>query len=229
MTDMRSYAAIQGYVAPRSRLGAVSRRLPPSLVYTLRSRSTSALHPMSRRQFPGALARSGGRLHLGCGDTPIAGWLNVDLLGSRADVFWDLRHSLPVADGCVRAVFHEHLLEHLPLRDGLRLTEECHRVLTPGGVLRVVVPDAEQKIQEYVERDAALLDNAPTHLIGAQNTLSNYGHVSMYDWETLRLLLSTAGFAKIEHSAFGETALSPSPDDPGRRPESLYVEATKPC
>jgi transposase InsO family protein len=77
---------------------------------------------------------------LGSGGERKAGWVNVDLLGDPVDVAWNLASPLPFAPESVDAVFHEHLLEHLPLQVGAALMQECYRVLKPGGILRVGVP-----------------------------------------------------------------------------------------
>jgi len=65
------------------------------------------------------------RLHLGCGATRLDKWTNVDLMGSQANLFWDLRCRLPFLGGSITAVFHEHLLEHLPLSRALSFTQQC--------------------------------------------------------------------------------------------------------
>lgn len=57
------------------------------------------------------------------------GWVNVDLAATRADVCWDLRYSLPIADDTAHAVFHEFMLGYLNLKDAFTLTREC---LTKG-------------------------------------------------------------------------------------------------
>jgi SAM-dependent methyltransferase len=49
------------------------------------------------------------------------------------------------------AVYHAHLLEHLPRASALPFLRECHRVLKPGGILRIVVPDLEQIARLYLE------------------------------------------------------------------------------
>jgi len=49
----------------------------------------------------------------------------------------------------------------------------------------------------------------------------------MYDFETLRLALSEAGFKEIERSEAGTSRIDPAPDSVARAAETLYVEATK--
>src|SRR3990172_4662637 len=110
----------------------------------------------------------GMKLHLGCGQVAPAGWVNIDYSwnASLAKVPWlrrvlgragvlpknlvevpwaphirihDLRKPLPFGDGSVRCIYTSHCLEHLTREDGAQLLRECHRVLAPGGILRVLV------------------------------------------------------------------------------------------
>ncbi len=71
----------------------------------------------------------------------------------------DLNEPLPFPDYTFDAVYHSHVLEHFPREDAPRLIAECHRVLKPGGVLRVVVPDLEEILRRY-RRAVAALDGA---------------------------------------------------------------------
>jgi SAM-dependent methyltransferase len=58
---------------------------------------------------------------------------------------------LPFRDASFDFAFAEHFLEHLFLDDAVRLFRECYRALRPGGVLRVLVPDADLRIYEAPE------------------------------------------------------------------------------
>src|SRR4029077_17458324 len=108
---------------------------------------TNAVRPWARRRARKFIAPT--RLHLGCGARHVDGWVNIDFIGvSRVDLPWDLRNQLPFADGSAEAVFHEHLLEHLPLNAVLTLLQECRRLLRPGGIIRVGVPDAGRYVQD---------------------------------------------------------------------------------
>ena len=114
---------------------------------------------------------------------------------------------------------HEHLLEHLSLEEGYRLACESYRVLRPTGVLRIGVPDCGAPHIAWPD--------APTRLLALQEFFAEAGHRTMYDTETLSLVLKAAGFPTVEQRPFGDSRLEPAPDGEHRRIGSLYVEAVK--
>ncbi len=179
-------------------------------------------------------------LHLGCGLNAPASWLNVDgsfqavfarrprlkkLLvalriypRSQAAIEWpanilrlDLRRPLPFADGRFVAVYSSHTFEHLHRQEALALARECHRVLRPGGVCRLVVPDLGAVIQRYLQRGGApdagerLMEEMLVHptvpapgLLGLYHRLLGFHqHKWMYDASSLRGLMREAGFDEV--------------------------------
>src|SRR5687768_11548268 len=89
------------------------------------------------------LSRPGARkLHLGCGGNILGGWLNADLEPNSPDIARiDVTQRLPFEDTCFDYVFSEHLIEHLSYPQGLQLLSESHRVMRPGGRVRISTPD----------------------------------------------------------------------------------------
>ena len=65
-------------------------------------------------------------------------------------VVHDLRKGIPFADGSVDAVYHSHFLEHLDRRSARAFLLEVRRVLKPGGVQRIAVPDLERLCASYL-------------------------------------------------------------------------------
>ncbi len=105
-------------------------------------------------------------LNVGCGRrfSRDPRWLNVDLVPAAPEVQQiDAQHGLPFPTASFAAVYHSHVLEHLDPAAGLELLRECHRILKPGGILRVVVPDLETIARCYLAR----LDEARTGTPGA--------------------------------------------------------------
>lgn len=91
-------------------------------------------------------------LNLGCGRRVHPNWVNVDVVASAPSVrTHNLLEGIPYPDSFFDVVYHSHLLEHLPRKDAPRFLKECHRVLAPGGILRVVVPDLENIARNYLK------------------------------------------------------------------------------
>lgn len=198
---------------------------------TARMMITDLVRQRERRKAQALARRSDVRLHLGSGGEHKPGWINVDLIGDPVEVAWNLARPLPFESASVAAVFHEHLLEHLPLEAGAAFMQECCRVLKPGGILRVGVPDAGKLIRsyssdrEYVE---ALHPDRPTAMLAVQELFYWHRHCAMFDVETLCLFFRASGFPDPQERDFGESALGDVPDTERRRAETLYVEAHKP-
>jgi predicted SAM-dependent methyltransferase len=207
--------------------------VPIRLRGTARMLLTDALMLREKRKAK-QLSQAGGglRLHLGCGGVRKEGWVNVDLLGDPVDVAWDLSKPLPFDDGSVDAVFHEHLLEHLPLQSGIGFSKECFRVVRPGGIVRVGVPDAGRLLASYLDPSDDYLDRLhpgrPTRLLAAQELFYWHRHLTMYDAETLGLVLEASGLEQIKEREFGDSDLPSAPDTQTRRENTLYLEGRRP-
>lgn len=92
-------------------------------------------------------------LNIGCGNHFHPAWTNVDLISQSLDVIpYDVTTGLPFPDNSFDAVYHSHVIEHLQRNQGIDLIRECLRVLKPGGVARIVVPDLEKIAKLYLEK-----------------------------------------------------------------------------
>ena len=63
----------------------------------------------------------------------------------------DLRRGIPASSSSVDAVYHSHVLEHIGRDYVPTFLGEILRVLKPGGVHRVVVPDWERMARDYID------------------------------------------------------------------------------
>lgn len=96
-------------------------------------------------------------LNVGCGATLHPDWVNIDAAPARPDVRrCDLAEGLPFPDRSFDACYCSHVLEHLEPAQARRAVAEMHRVLRPGGVVRLVVPDLAAIAERYLEVLAAL-------------------------------------------------------------------------
>ena len=211
----------------------VNRLLPPSMRMPVRVLATRAISPVSRRRLGDRVDRLRGDgapvlLHLGCGTERKPVFVNLDLLGARFDVAFDLTRGIQLPDGTVDGIFHEHVLEHLPLRVGFLFLQECRRVLRPGGVLRVAVPDAGACLDSYAGKASPdWADSAPVPLMAVERLFYDHQHMAMYDSQKLESMMRVAGFRDVSTCEFGETRLPVAPDSPDRRSGTLYVEGAR--
>jgi len=95
------------------------------------------------------------RLQLGPGSAwvkPDNHWINVDVDPKRADMIIDFQEfdSFPLKDSSVDCIYGSHVFEHMSIWVTDRVFQECCRVLRPGGVMRLILPDVERSINEYV-------------------------------------------------------------------------------
>ena len=212
-------------------------RLEPAVYAALRGLwlelRIQRLHKGSVRRVRQWQGRSDLKLHLGCGKTLKAGWINVDLW-PHADLALDMRRPLPFADGSCAIIYSEHFLEHLDYPEPvLGLLHECHRVLRPGGVFSVGVPDTEWPIAEYAGLSRkGYFETAKKqwHPAWCQTEMEHLNfhfrqgdeHRFAYDFKTLHKALSSAGFERVAERKFDADL-----DSLGRRLGTLYVSATK--
>jgi predicted SAM-dependent methyltransferase len=148
------------------------------------------------------------------------------------------RRALPLGDGAARGIRVEHFVEHLEAREELpAFLRDCHRALAPGGVLRIIVPDAERYLQAYCRGDLSgfheldvptpFPSDLPTRMDVINHVFHQWHeHRWGYDFETMAHRLRDAGFATIERSAY-LSSRNPrlAQDRSTHAPYSLYVEA----
>ena len=171
------------------------------------------------------------KLNVGCGPNLKAGWINIDL-SDKADLQLDLREPLPFAAESVSLVYSEHFFEHLEYPDqALNFLKESLRILQPGGLFSVGVPDTEEILKAYASGDREYFVrarqlwhpawcNTPMHSLN-YHFRQGREHKYAYDFETLAQVLSEVGSVSIARRPF-----DPNLDDERRR-GSLYVECFK--
>lgn len=172
------------------------------------------------------------RLHLGCGPRIIEGWANLDNSPRPGVCLVDLSKGIPAESGSIEYVYSEHFIEHLTLEQGALLLAECHRVLRPGGVMRVSTPALEKLVEQFsIGRtnewtDVDWTPETPCRLLN--EGMRSWGHQFIYDRSELERSLRSAGFSSVEARPYRSSPI-PALDGLETRPfhEDLIFEATK--
>jgi SAM-dependent methyltransferase len=200
-------------------------------------------------------------VHLGCGpNCSPTSWIDFDgswqarMIGMPGWILWlpravytrmvkkplvwpshvrylDLRKKLGFPSSSVDAVYASHVLEHLYRDEARCLVAECHRVLKPGGVLRLAVPNLRFYAERYLasERPEAADDFVRSLLLRSEEALRNpllrfyqlcggdfHSHKWMYDPASLALVLRSAGFSSVSERSCHDSEI----------PEIKLVEST---
>jgi predicted SAM-dependent methyltransferase len=144
------------------------------------------------------------RLHIGCGQQSIAGWINIDSQGlPGVDQVLDVRQGLPFAE--VASIYAEHFLEHLSLDEGLRFLAECRRVLRADGVLRLSTPNLDWVLTTHYRWDGASEEDRSADCLRLNRAFHGWGHQFLYNRPALAAALKTAGFAAVTFRNYGQS------------------------
>jgi len=129
-------------------------------------------------------------LNVGCGSKFHPDWINVDMVSRSPQVrAHNLLKGIPFPDNEIDVIYHSQVLEHIPKEMAASFVSESFRVLKPGGTMRVVVPDLENIVTEYLTFLRQNLEN-PTPISEAN-----------YDWIVLEMYDQT-----VRNDAGGQMA-----------------------
>ena len=194
--------------------------------------------------------RSERKLHIGCGDNELDGWLNTELCPRGSQIYLDATRPFPFPGNTFEFIYSEHMIEHIGLRDADAMLAECFRVLVPGGVIRLVTPDLaflisllepnpDSRIRDYIDY------SVEAHRIYApradgisvfNNFVRAWGHQYIHSPESLSAGLTRAGFVDVkraslnisEHAALNGLAKTDRMPPGFVEMESFVLEGTKP-
>lgn len=115
-------------------------------------------------------------LNVGCGKKFHKSWINIDMAPTEREVIpMDLTRKWKIENNEMDVVYNSHVLEHIPKPHVNAFIAECHRVLKPGGIIRIAVPDLEAIARNYIR----LLDKN----IEQEDPVSR----EQYDWTMIEL------------------------------------------
>lgn len=166
--------------------------------------------------------------------------LEVISVAKSQGIQWaDAATQIRLPDNSVEVLYSSHMLEHLDRNSTQRFLSEAYRVLIPGGIIRICVPDLRKMADRYLREGDADTFVEDTMLAtptegGFVERLRNIAvgerhHKWMYDEKSLCRLLSDRGFRRPIALRPGSTTIA----NPGeldlyeRANTSVYVEAAK--
>lgn len=157
--------------------------------------------------------------------------------------YGDIIKGLPLSPESCNGVYCSHILEHLSLDDFRTALHNTKRILRPSGIFRLVLPDLEHSIKQYLgssSSDAAhefLRETCLGHEKRARGIrgfvaswLGNSQHLWMWDYKAIEPELEKAGFTEIRKASFGDSSdpMFQEVEDKGRWDNCLGVECKKP-
>jgi len=188
----------------------------------------------------------GEYIQYGCGLSCPEGWINFDgsprlrfekipFAGNLIKIsgkaifpknvaYGDIIKGLPIRSGAAKGVYCSHVLEHLDRTSVERALNNSLKLLKPGGVFRLVVPDLTWRSRLFLETQAHGQPEAADEFMKStylgvvepvsgitdrlRHAFGNSAHRWMYDLALMKRLLENAGFVDIRRCAFGDA------DDP---------------
>ncbi len=137
--------------------------------------------------------------------------------------YLDVSRRFPFSENIFDYVFTSHMLEHLHPWQSEFCLREIYRVMKPGGIVRVAVPDLDKMIASYNPKSSHKFLNA--FFESDQKNPKNQHHWH-YNENLLGQLFCDIGFAKKSRCDFqqGDCVDIELLDN---RPESLFMEAQK--
>lgn len=180
----------------------------------------------------------------GCGLSAPEGWVNFDasptlrlqktpvlgmLVKRRLKAvfpdlvrYGDITKGLPgIRDNSCDAVYCSHVLEHLSLEDFHKALDNTYRMLKPGGIFRLVMPDLEKCVEFYTqalakgERDASVrfmentilgTEQRPRGLKAiAETVFGNARHLWMWDHQGVIEELEKTGFSSVRKCGYHDS------------------------
>ena len=147
------------------------------------------------------------QVQFGCGGNKLPDFINHDI-----EV--NIEGPLPYETASVDFILIEHCLEHTDTHHALGFLDEAHRILKPGGCLRICVP-----VLDWMDDRAA-----------ARDLIVNHGHQQVCAWESLVGMLFAAGFDRKNVQRTGRKEIDGHWRVIGKdkdQKETLRVEAVK--
>lgn len=144
------------------------------------------------------------KLHLGCGNNKIKGWINIDKY-RKADIKDDIIILKQFKNETISEIYISHVIEHLEPEDFIIGLKRWYKILKIGGILIIRCPNGEYYLNRYLnssskEKLKDIISNKEgfiRNIFGNQNKGEGHKNRNLFTLGLLNESLKYAGF-KIE-------------------------------
>lgn len=153
------------------------------------------------------------KLHVGCANIRLEGYINIDCRQSEATDLvafaWNIAGVTPAS---VSSIYSRHMLEHLDPEDARRSIRHWFHLLTPGGMINVIVPDIEFHAQQLLGLKKSHFSDQIQHAFAAfwgwrdveRGGSREDAHRWGYTQNTMTDELQNAGFVDVQRLSSGK-------------------------
>ena len=141
------------------------------------------------------------KLHLGCWHRYIPGFIHVDLCDLPHIDYKRSIDDLSIFEDCsAELIYSSHSFEYFDRIQAVDVLKEWRRVLKPGGILRLAVPDFDKLIEVY--KLTGELDKILGPLFGRMEITSIESemvlyHKTVYTFNSLKKMLEENGYGNV--------------------------------
>ena len=119
------------------------------------------------------------KLNLGCGNSKLEGYINIDCDETvKPDQVINICSFLPWETDSIEKILFLHTIEHLEKRLYPTIFSELHRILQPDGLLILAYPEFEKCARNWLENTHGKRDFWEMTIYGRQSCPSDF-HVSI--------------------------------------------------
>lgn len=142
------------------------------------------------------------KINLGSNKYLLKEFINIDKEKFEGvDLICDIKDGLPYEDNSIEEIYAGHFIEHLTIRNAIKVLEDCKRVLKPNGIITITIPDFEKILEQFDFEEAnkmivANYEDMPSICPNKIGNLSD-NHLSIWNEKYLIQILKKIGFNNI--------------------------------
>tara|TARA_Y100000768_G_scaffold61033_1_gene41470 strand:- start:2734 stop:3291 length:558 start_codon:yes stop_codon:yes gene_type:complete len=140
------------------------------------------------------------KLHLGCGERYLSGYIHVDINKlDNVDIVTSVDNLAMFEDDSIDEIYSSHVLEYFDKFESLEVLSEWRRVLKKNGILRLAVPNFSSLVEVYNSTNN--IDNVIGPIVGRWeiNKAEKIYHKQIFDFKSLKNQLEHVGYRDVDY------------------------------